>query len=457
MYGCGTYVLYFGDGDSAAYFRQTVAVLSFIFLYEALAARMIDRAFAKNEPLPFAESTIEKRMRSLSIVFFTIAVLCTAGLVWYEYYFLENPLKSALFRGMVALLIVGPGNIVYAVHFAVKLGMILLKKRGFTLRESGLLRGVLDAYVVIFTKRGVLTEGSYLVTDIAFETYGTVKPTQLLRYVGAVERQSKHPLAKALLRQLKAPSEGWPEVEDFKIHDGVGVEGKIGETTVKAGRRELFAHMDYSLQHKAQSQEQSGNTVIYMGFGDEANGAAYMIDTLRPGMRKMCIDLHERRKLVCLLSSDSFQSVKSIAEKCRIKNYVSEATLEEKIVEIRNHKKKGRRVIVVANPVSDEEILKEADIAVVLRRADREIPDFADIAVKPEKLHELPLLVRVARNVLGSIHLNILWLSVFNSAAIAMLVFDLLNPPLAAALLAASNLFMVMNIMRSRNVPESWL
>ena len=444
------------SGTEFIFFGSVTAIIAFTLLYEYFTTMILDQVVENENSADDRESPMEKRIKLLSKVLGVLPILVGAGAFLFSRMYLKLGYEDSILRAAVVILIAGPGSILLSTRFTMMVALNLLRQNGIILRENALFRKIYDAYVYIFTKWGIITEGSFQVTDIGFDTYGNVKPTELLRYAGALEMKSEHPVAKAFVNQLKPPKDGWPDINDYTVKQTTGVEGKSGDKLIRAGRRDLFVHVNYNLQYKSQEEERKGKTVLYMGFGDDASGAAYLEDPIRPGIKRMAIQLHEHRKLVCLMSGDSFLTVQSIAEKCRIKNFIAEASSEEKLIEIRNHQRKDRGVAVIGDANTDSELFKQADLAIALQKKPDTLPPNADISVKPQNLRDLPLLTKISRMVLRTVHTNCALMIIYNAAALSVAFMGWIQPLPAAIVIVLFHLLLTLNSRRLRKTPADW-
>lgn len=438
-------------GFSSVYYGSASALITVWLLYEFLERLLIRRHALRNEPPEGEESPTERRVRlfctTLSFIIIIVVIPCfVIYAVW-----LKTSFDQILLRIASLLVVAGPGSLLFSVHLTKISVLNLLKKCGILIRESTAFRKLVDAYVFMFMKTGVLTEGLFVVKDIEFSTDLSTKPTEVLKLIGSLEQKSSHPIAKAFLDQLKPPKDGWFSVENFVIREGLGIEGSIGDRIVRAGRRELFQNVDYTFIRRAENEERNGNVVVFMGCGDKVYGIAILADTLRPGMKDMAQSLHDLRKLVCILSGDSLHSVKGIAGRCGIENYVAEATAGEKCIEIRNHQRKERSVAILGDIRTDAEVIKQADVRIILKMKTDPEDKSADVIVRPENLRDLPVLIKFARNIFSVVHINSVWIVWYNIGAILLSFLGWIHPITGAIIMISSNILMVICALKLKS------
>jgi P-type Cu+ transporter len=302
---------------------------------------------------------------------------------------------------------------------------------------------------VVLDKTGTLTEGKMKVTDIA-SAPGT-DPSTLLRWAGALEQASEHPVAVAIAARATATLGPLPEVHSFVATPGLGAEGMVEGHRITIGRPSSeSAPSDVATQ--AAAWERQGQTAVLVWCDGAVVGSLAIADTMRISAVPAVQRLQQLGLRCVLMSGDNEVTAQAVADSLGITDVVAEALPGDKVNVIRRLQAEGHSVAMVGDGVNDGPALVAADLGLAVGSGTDVAINAADLIVVRDDLRAVATAIDLSRRTLRTIHGNLIWACVYNAAAIPLAAFGLLNPLIAAAAMALSSGFVVWNSSRLRSV-----
>jgi Cd2+/Zn2+-exporting ATPase len=335
-----------------------------------------------------------------------------------------------IYRGL-ALLVVGcpcalvistPVSIVTAIGNAARNGVLI--KGGIHLEEAGALS------VIAFDKTGTLTKGVPVVTD--FVSLVKEQEHKLLGIAAAIEKNSQHPLASAIVRTAEQSSVNFGElsVEEFQSITGKGVQAKVNGTVYFVGSPSWFRELhpegwSEDIELKISLLQSQGKTVMILGTETKVLALIGVADEVRDNMKQVIERLYDLgiRKTV-MLTGDNRSTAESIGVKLGISEIYAELLPDQKLEKIKQLRENGSKVAMVGDGVNDAPALAAATVGIAMGGAGTDTAlETADIALMADDLHKLPFLIRLSRQALMIIKQNIAF-----SLAIKLLALLLIIP-----------------------------
>ncbi|GIQ70567.1 cadmium-translocating P-type ATPase [Xylanibacillus composti] len=318
-----------------------------------------------------------------------------------------------IYRGL-ALLVVGcpcalvistPVSIVTAIGNAARNGVLI--KGGIHLEEAGRLAAV------GFDKTGTLTRGVPVVTDLV--TVGSLQEKRWLGLAAALERQSQHPLAAAIVRKAEAmgAADTVIEVDSFRSVTSKGLSASISGRPYWIGSPSYCADLGITLPDIARRHieiwQSEAKTAVVFGTAAEVLGVAAIADEIRPTSRAVIDELHRMgiRKTV-LLTGDNRATAKAIGEQLRISDIQAELMPQEKLARIKQLRQEYGHTAMVGDGVNDAPALAAATVGIAMGGAGTDTAlETADIALMADDLAKLPYTIRLSRKTLAIIKQNV--------------------------------------------------
>jgi cation-transporting P-type ATPase A/B/Cu+-exporting ATPase len=305
---------------------------------------------------------------------------------------------------------------------------------------------------VLLDKTGTVTTGVMTVTGV--QPAGGADREMLLRYAGAVEQASEHPVAAAISQAAGAELGALPQAAGFAAVPGLGARGSVDGREVVVGRHELFRQLGMTvpaaLADQCRRWEQAGGTTVLAGWDGCARGAVAVADTVKPSAAAAVAGLRRLGLRTVLLTGDSQATGQAVAAEAGTDEVIAGALPADKVTVIRNLQARDHRVAMVGDGVNDGPALAAADLGLALGTGTDVALSAADMIVLRDDLGAVPDAIALARGTLATIRGNLAWAFGYNIAAIPLAAAGFLNPLIAGAAMAASSAFVVANSVRLR-------
>jgi Cu2+-exporting ATPase len=381
-------------------------------------------------------------------------VLALAGLTML-YWAQWLPLERALLFGLAVLVVACPCAVGLAAPLATSLGIGRLARCGCLVRDPGVLEALARTRLLAFDKTGTLTSGRAHVVGIESDGAGT---DEVLARAAGLECHSEHGLARAIT--MAAATRGLKPVvaRDVRIRPGRGIRGNADGKAVVAGNSALMSELGWSLApalgERARSLEASGYSVIYVGWGDRVRAVLSLDDSLLPEARSAIAALRSRGLHPILLTGDVAHATQRVAVAVGIVDVQAGLSPEAKRAALDRQRQRYGVVAMVGDGLNDGPVLADADIGIAVGSATDLARETAALVLPRDGLWMLPWVVDVARAVRMTILTNLLWAFGYNLIALTLAALGLLQPILAAAVMAGSSVLVVLNSLRLERMPD---
>jgi Cu2+-exporting ATPase len=324
--------------------------------------------------------------------------------------------------------------------------------------------------LLAFDKTGTLTSGRAHVVGIESDGAGT---DEVLARAAGLERYSEHGLARAI--SMAAATRGLEPVvaRDIRILPGRGIQGNADGKAAVAGNGALMSELGWSLApalgERARSLEASGYSVIYVGWGERVHAVLSLDDSLLPEPRSAIDALRSRGLHLILLTGDVAHAAQRIAGAVGIVDVQAGLSPEAKRAALdrqRSLSPEAKRaaldrqrqrygvVAMVGDGLNDGPVLADADVGIAVGSATDLARETAALVLPAGGLWMLPWVVDLARAVRMTILTNLMWAFGYNLVALTLAVLGLLQPILAAAIMAGSSILVVANSLRLERLPD---
>ncbi|HYU68027.1 MAG TPA: heavy metal translocating P-type ATPase [Burkholderiales bacterium] len=380
----------------------------------------------------------------LSAVFIPVVLLLAAGTLWF--WSGRAPLEQALLAGLAVLVVACPCSLGLAAPLATTLGIGFAAQRGILLRSGGVLEKLARIKAVAFDKTGTLTEGRPQVLRISAHD---ATEHDVLYYAAALATASEHPLAKAIAEAARDQALGATAGGDVQAHPGAGISGRVDGRPAAMGSAAFLSALGWQVPGAWPASPQ-GCTLVYVGWEGSARGVIALADRLLPEAVKVMAALRQRDMPVLLLSGDREAAVAQTATKLGIPAWRSELMPENKVGALQAWMKRHGPTAMVGDGLNDGPVLAAAAVGVAVGGATDLARESADIVLPERALENLPWLFQLAARVRGSIRANLAWALGYNVIALALAASGLLQPVIAAGLMAGSSLVVVARSLSAR-------
>ncbi|BBY39775.1 carbonate dehydratase [Mycobacterium mantenii] len=362
-------------------------------------------------------------------------------------------LTAALTAAVAVLIIACPCALGLATPTALLVGTGRAAQLGVLIKGPEALESTREVDTIVLDKTGTVTTGKMTLVDV-ISGPGADRQT-LLRYAGALEDASEHPIAQAIAKAAKAELGALSPAEGFTNLEGNGVRGSVDGHTVVVGRAGLLTDsgqpLDAALSAGKDRAEGEGKTAVVVGWDGRARGILVVADTVKSTSAAAVRQFKRLGLSPILLTGDNGTVANRIADQVGITQVISDTMPADKVAAIKRLQSEGRVVAMVGDGVNDAAALATADLGVAMGTGTDVAIQAADLTVIRGDLRAAVDAIRLSRRTLATIKANLFWAFGYNVAAIPLAALGMLNPMLSGAAMAFSSVFVVANSLRLRS------
>ncbi|MDR1453547.1 MAG: heavy metal translocating P-type ATPase, partial [Candidatus Margulisbacteria bacterium] len=402
---------------------------------------------AQNSKAPIA--SLADMVSGYFVAFILLGALLT-GLGWLIF---TRDTAAALTNAVAVLVIACPCALGLATPTALTVGAGKGAEYGILLKSGAALENARQLDTIILDKTGTLTAGQPRVTDI-FPAAG-VAGDYLLQTAAAVEKNSEHPLAQAIVRRARERNLLLSSVTEFTAAPGRGIQARLNGSAVLAGNFVFMAEHNISTAELSGAVDQivaEGKSSIYVARDGQLLGMLALADTLRPESQAAVARLQKMGLHVIMLTGDNKKTAALIAQQVGIVDYRAEVLPQNKLDELRKNQILRKKTAMVGDGINDAPALAQADVGIALGSGADVAIESADIVILRNNLSAVPAAIELSRRTLRNIKQNLCWAFGYNIICIPLAAAGLLNPMLAAAAMSFSSVSVVLNALRLKRV-----
>ena len=393
------------------------------------------------------KAPIAKKADQVSGIFVPviIGIALVTFIVWM---ILGKSIGFSIARAISVLVISCPCALGLATPVAIMVGNGMGAKNGILFKTSESLEVTGSVDIIALDKTGTITKGTPVVTDVV--PYKIEKEV-LLNYAASLEKNSEHPLGKAITDYYQ----GNEEVKDFKILPGHGLRGLIHDKEVLGGSIKMMEkHIPDDVEIQAKNMAKEGKTPLFFSYDDYYLGMICVADTMKEDSPQAIKEMQNMGIQVVMLTGDNQETAQAIGSKAGVDEVIAGVLPDGKESVIRNLQKQGK-VAMVGDGINDAPALTRADIGIAIGAGTDIAIDAADVVLMNSKLTDVTAAIRLSRATLRNIHENLFWAFFYNAICIPVAagVFITLtgwqmSPMLGAAAMSLSSFFVCMNALR---------
>jgi Cu2+-exporting ATPase len=372
-------------------------------------------------------------------------------LVWLG---LDAATTTALLYAITVVVITCPDALGLATPTAIMVGTGLGAKRGILFKNAVALEQVAALDTVVLDKTGTLTKGEPEV--VAIVAADELDERQLLRAAAAVERESEHPLAEAVVRAASERGLDAPRASAFEAVAGHGAIATVEGHRVALGNARLLEREHVSLDglaERAQELAGEGRTVVHVARDGKAAGLVAIADAPRETAAEAITALTEIGIRPVMLTGDNRETAERIGTELGIDEVIAEVLPEDKAQKVKELQQQGRKVAMVGDGVNDAPALAQADVGVAIGAGTDVAIETADVVLMRSDPVDVATAVQIGRGTVRKMRQNLGWAIGYNSLAlpIAAGVFEpwglTLRPEIAAISMSGSSVLVAVNAL----------
>jgi P-type Cu2+ transporter len=407
-----------------------------------------------------------QRLADRAAFWLVLVALVGGGLTFAAWALLtDRPLTDALLFAITVVVVTCPDALGLATPTAIMIGTGLGAQRGILFKNAIALETAARIDTVVMDKTGTLTKGEPEVTEVV--PADGVSEAELLRLVAAVERNSEHPLAEAIILRAEQAGADSLAVGGFENVPGHGAVATVQGRRVAVGNRRLMERKHIDLGPLAARREQlasGGRTVVMAAADGRPLGLFAIADAPRESSAVAIQALHDAGVQVVMLTGDNRATAERIAGELGIDQVIAEVLPGDKAAKVAELQQQGRKVAMVGDGVNDAPALAQADLGIAIGAGTDVAIETADVVLMRSDPLDVPTALQIGWGTLRKMRQNLGWAIGYNAVAlpIAAGVFEpafglVLRPEIAALSMSGSSLIVAVNALTLKRLrlPEA--
>lgn len=383
------------------------------------------------------------------IAFYLTIIALTVGFgTLSAWLILGKPFVFALERMASVMVITCPHALGLAVPLVVAISTSISAQKGLLIRNRTAFENSRKISLLAFDKTGTLTKGDFGVTRFGSlnEKY---EDQEILRFAGALENKSEHPLALGIIDKIKQESIKIPESENFNAITGKGIEANVENKKVKVVSPGYIQEQNLEIPEKAYKNEQE--TVVFVMIDGDLAGFIAMADEIRKESYEVVKSLKKNSLKVYMMTGDNEKVAKSVSDELGLDGYFSGILPDQKLEKIKDFQQQGEFVAMTGDGINDAPALATANVGIAVGSGTDVAAETADIILVNSNPKDIESLVIFGKETHKKMIQNFVWATGYNVVAIPLaagVLYSagiLISPALGAVLMSLSTIIVAIN------------
>ncbi len=391
---------------------------------------------------------------------FAPAVVVAAALTFVVWWYLgpEPRLAFALINAVAVLIIACPCALGLATPMSIMVGVGRGAEEGILVKSAEALERLELVDTLVTDKTGTLTLGKPSVTDLI--AFGESSEEDLLRSAAALEKDSEHPLAQAIIRAAKDKDLSIPSVADFNSVTGKGVEGSVNGRHLKLGKPEWAFDGSNGINEQIISLQSQARTVMVLASEGKPMGLIAVSDPIKESTPEALQMLHDLKIRLVMATGDNRPTAEAVAKELGIEEIESGVAPDEKIQKIKDLQAQGSRVAMAGDGINDAPALAQADVGIAMGTGTDVAMESAGVTLVKGDLRGIAKAVRLSKATMRNIRQNLFFAFAYNALGIPIaagilypFTGTLLSPMIAGLAMSFSSVSVITNALRLKKTP----
>lgn len=408
-----------------------------------------------------SKAPIQKLADVISKYFVPIVVLIAIVTFFVWWFFGPEPkLVYGFFNAIAVLIIACPCALGLATPMSVMVGVGRGAQAGVLIKNAAALETMNKVNVLITDKTGTLTAGKPSVEKVV--TFDKDE-NDLVAKIAALNQQSEHPLATAIVRYAKAKNIHIDTASNFENVTGKGILGAVNQTNVALGNKKLMEQIGATISAEIESQiiaeQKLGKTVSYIALNQKIKGYITITDAIKASSKDAVNALTKAGVEVIMLTGDSENTAKTVATQLNLSAFKANFLPEAKLLFIKDLQAQGKIVAMAGDGINDAPALAQADVGIAMGTGTDVAIESAKVTLVKGDLLGIVKAKKLSHAVMKNIKQNLFFAFIYNvlgvpiAAGILYPVFGLLLSPIIAALaMSFSSVSVIANALRLKSI-----
>ncbi|QHE72949.1 copper-translocating P-type ATPase [Rhodococcus sp. WAY2] len=395
--------------------------------------------------------------RAAAFLFYFATV---AGIITFAVWTLIGNLDEAVVRTVTVLVIACPHALGLAIPLVIAISTERAARAGVLVKDRLSLERMRTVDVVLFDKTGTLTQGKHAVTGVAASA--AITEEDLLTLAAAVEADSEHPVARAIVAAATVPAGAGSSATDFRSLPGRGVSATIDGADVSVGGPAMLADLGITAPPEVAAATQPwvgrGASVLHVVRDGGVVGALALEDTVREESRQAIDALHQRGIKVAMITGDARQVADAVAADLGIDEVFADVLPENKDAKVAELQARGHKVAMVGDGVNDAPALARAEVGVAIGAGTDVAIESAGVVLAADDPRAVLSIIDLSRASYRKMWQNLVWATGYNIIAVPLAAGVLafagvaISPAVAAVLMSVSTIVVALNAQLLRRI-----
>lgn len=387
-------------------------------------------------------------------------IALAAGVITMVVWLIAGTVDQAVTRTVTVLVISCPHALGLAIPLVIAISTTTAARNGILVKDRLALERMKDVDTILFDKTGTLTRGAHVVTGIW--SIDGVSEDDLLSRAAAVEADSEHPLARAIVTTAQERGLSVPKAEGFQAIAGRGVIASVDGAEIGVGgpalMRERGLASPEALQATIEEWEARGAAVLFVIEAGAVIGALALEDQIRPESRDAVSELHERGVRVVMITGDSQAVADAVAQDLGIDEVFAKVLPEDKDRIVHDIQRRGDRVAMIGDGVNDAPALARADVGIAIGAGTDVAIESAGVILASNDPRAVVGVIDLSKASYRKMAQNLGWAVGYNVLAIPLAAGVLapwgfvIGPAVGAVLMSASTIIVAFNALLLRRI-----